>query len=135
MPFPWKSFRDWLTDEEAVGNLFRFRTPIKAGDPASIVDAVPADLREEHLRVINCAGANGKQMETELRAALRYLHTLPGLPIGVVEQPVNNRPDIPVVINPWASRERMLRLSGVSSKDELTDKLANLKSNLIEPTV
>ena len=135
MPFPWKSFRDWLADEEQLDNLFRFTTPIKAGDPDSIVDAVPADLREEHLRVINCAGANGKQMETELRGALRYLHSKPNLPIGIVEQPVNNRPDIPVVINPWATRERMLRLAGVSTKDELTDKLANLKHNLIEPTV
>ena len=135
MPFPWKSFRDWLADEEQLDNLFRFTTPIKAGDPDSIVDAVPADLREEHLRVINCAGANGKQMETELRAALRYLHSKPNLPIGIVEQPVNNRPDIPVVINPWATRERMLRLAGVATKDELTDKLANLKHNLIEPTV
>ncbi len=135
MPFPWKSFRDWIADEEALGNVVRFTTPIKAGDPDSIVDAVPADLREEHLRVINCAGANGKQMETELRAASRYLHSLPNNPIGVIEKPVNNRPDIPVVINPWATRERVLRMCGVSNKEELAAKLGSLKQNLIAPTV
>ncbi len=135
MPFPWKSFREWLADEEAVDNVVRFTTPIKAGDPSSIVDAVPPELREEHVRIFNCAGANGKQMETELRAASRYLHTLPNRPIGMIEQPVNNRPDIPVVINPWATRERMLRLSGVADKEALTEKLANLKSNLIDPVV
>ncbi len=135
MPFPWKSFRDWIADEEALGNVVRFTTPIKAGDPDSIVDAVPADLREEHLRVINCAGANGKQMETELRAASRYLHSLPNNPIGVIEKPVNNRPDVPVVINPWATRERVLRMCGVSSKEALAAKLGSLKQNLVEPTV
>lgn len=133
MPFPWKSFRDWIADEEAIGNVFQFTMPIKAGDPDSIVDAVPADLREEHLRVFNCAGANGKQMETELRAAGRYLHTLPNNPIGIVQQPINNRPDIPVAINPWATRERMLRMSGVADKDELCHKLATLKTSLIPP--
>lgn len=133
MPFPWKTFREWLADEEQIGNVFRFTMPIKAGDPASIVDAVPQSLKDEHLRVINCAGANGKQLETELRAACRYLHTLPNNPIGIVERPVNNRPDVPVVINPWATRERVLRMCGVTTKEELCEKLRTLKDNLIPP--
>jgi 4-hydroxy-3-polyprenylbenzoate decarboxylase len=133
MPFPWKTFREWLVDEEQIGNVFRFTMPIKAGDPASIVDAVPQGLKDEHLRVINCAGANGKQLETELRAACRYLHTLPNNPIGIVERPVNNRPDVPVVINPWATRERVLRMCGVTTKEELCEKLRTLKDNLIPP--
>lgn len=133
MPHPWTSFRDWLADEEARGEVVRFTTPIKAGDPASIVDAVPEDLRAEHLRVINCAGANGKMMESELRAALRYLHSLPNCPIGVIEQPVNNRPDVPVVINPWATRDRVLRMCGVSTKEELCDRFRRLKTDLVPP--
>ncbi len=134
MPFPWTSFRDWIADEEKDGNVFRFQPPIKAGDPNSIVDAVPQAMREENLRVINCAGANGKQMETELRAACSFLHTLPNNPIGIVEHPVNNRPDIPVVINPWATRERVLRMCGVKSKQELCEKFRTLKTTLVPPT-
>lgn len=133
MPHPWKSFRDWIADEERIGEVVRFEPPIKAGDPSSIVDAVPADLKAENLAVINCAGANGKVMETELRAASRYLHTLPNNPIGVIEHPVNNRPDVPVVINPWASRERILRMCGVKTKEELAKKFRTLKTNLIPP--
>lgn len=133
MPFPWKSMREWIADEEKLGNVFRFKTPIKAGDPDSIVDAAPADLKQYHREVINCEGANGKVMETELRAACRYLHTLPNNPMGIIEQPVNNRPDVPVIINPWATRERVLRMCGVESKQELCDKMRTMKTNLIEP--
>ena len=133
MPHPWKSFREWIADEEKQGDVLRIEAPIKAGDPNSIVDAVPADLKAEQMAVINCPGANGKMMETELRATCRYLHSLPNNPIGIIENPINNRPDIPVVINPWSTRERVLRMSGVSSKYELMEKIRNLKHNLIPP--
>jgi len=135
MAYPWTSIRDWLVDEEKLGHLVKIKTPIKAGDPNSIVDAVPADLKAEQMRVINCPGANGKVMETELRATLRYLHTLPNLPIGIVEKPINNCPDIPVIINPWADRGRVLRMCGVTSKDELLAKFRTLKTNLIAPKI
>ena len=133
MPFPWKSCRDWLADEERIGQVVRFAIPLKAGDPNSIVDPIPADLKDEQMRVINCPGANGKMMESELRAAVRYLHSLPGSPIGIVEHPINNRPDIPVIINAWATRERVLRMCGVSDKEELCQKLKRLRTNLIPP--
>ena len=71
MGFPWKSFREWLAEEEKLGEVLRIKEPIKCGDPDSIVDVVPPDLKEEQMRVINCPGANGKIMETELRATLR----------------------------------------------------------------
>ena len=63
MAYPWTSIRDWLADEEKLGHVLHIKTPIKAGDPNSIVDAVPADLKAEQMRVINCPGANGKVME------------------------------------------------------------------------
>ncbi len=133
MGFPWKSFREWLADEEKLGEVLRIKEPIKCGDPNSIVDVVPPDLREEQMRVINCPGANGKIMETELRATLRYLHSLPNRPIGIIEKPINNRPDVPVVINPFATLERSLRVCGVKTKDELCHKIATMKNTLIPP--
>lgn len=135
MPHPWKSFREWIADEEALGEVLRIKAPIKAGDPDSIVDAVPAELKAKQMAVINCPGANGKMMETELRATSRYLHSLPKNPIGLIENPINNRPDIPVVINPWATRERTLRMCGCSTKQELAQKIKHLKDNLIDPVV
>ncbi|MBI4447079.1 MAG: UbiD family decarboxylase [Acidobacteria bacterium] len=133
MPHPWRSFREWLAEEEKLGQAIRIKTPLKCGDPDSIVDAVPADLREEQMRVIRCFGANGKMMESEMRALVRYLHSLPNAPIGIIEKPINNRPDIPVVVNPWADRNRILRMCGVSNKEELCRKLQNLKNNLLTP--
>ncbi len=135
MAHPWKSMREWLADEEKLGQVIRISAPIKAGDPDSIVDAVPPEVAEENLRVINVTGASGKMMESELRAVSRYLHSLPGRPIGVIENPVNNCPDVPVVINPWADRERVLRMCGVSSKEELCKKLLTLKHKSIPPIV
>lgn len=135
MAYPWKSMRDWIADEEELGHVVRIKAPIKAGDPNSIVDAVPPEVKEENLRVINTAGANGKMMESELRATLRYLHTLPNRPIGVIENPINNRPDVPVVINPWADRQRVLRMCGVETKAELCKKFLGLKHNTIAPKV
>ena len=37
--------------------------------------------------------------ETEMRAVARYLHSLPNKPIGIIEKPIDNRPDIPMVVN------------------------------------
>ena len=133
MPHPWKSMRDWIADEEKRGHVVRFDVPIKAGDPNSIVPAVPDDVREEALRVINNPGATGMAMETELRAAGRYLHSLPDSPMGIIEHPVNNRPDVPIVINPWSSRERILHMCGVKTKEELCEKVKVLKTKLIPP--
>ena len=133
MGFPWRSFREWLADEEKLGDVVKVGVPIKCGDPESIVDAVPADLKAEQQRVINCAGANGKMMESEMRALLRYLHTFPNSPVGLIEKPVNNRPDVPVVINPFATRERSLRVCGVESKDELCGKIGKMKHTLVAP--
>src|SRR3990172_2498478 len=70
----------------------------------------------------------GKQPKTEIRATLRYLHTLPGKPIGILENPVNNRPDIPVVLNTWPTRERTLSGLGLKSKDEFCEKIDGLKN-------
>jgi len=135
MPFPWKSFRDWIAEEEKQGEVVRIKTAIKCGDPKSVVDAVPDDLKQENMRVNNQPGNLGKQMETELRAVGSYLHTLPNKPIGVIENPINNRPDIPIIINPWATRERSLRMFGCRDKEDLCRKYIELSSNLIPPVV
>jgi len=119
MPFPWKSLRDWVADEEKGGEVLRIKAPIKCGDYNNIVD------------IGN--GVPGKQPQTEIRAVVGYLHTLPGKPIGIIEHPVNNRPDIPVVVNPWPSRERTLRGIGLKTKDELCQKLQALKGSKIPP--
>ncbi len=119
MPHPYKSLRDWLADEEELGNVMRITEPIKCGDYDDIVD------------IGN--GVPGKQPKTEIRAVVRYLHTLAGKPIGILENPVNNRPDIPVVLNPWPSRERVMRGLGVENKDEFCDKIAALKGEKIKP--
>ncbi len=114
MSYPFKSFRDWIRFEETLGNVVRIKAPIKCGDYSDIVD-IGNDIP-------------GKQPKTEIRATLRYLHSLPGKPIGIVENPVNNRPDIPVVLNPWPTRERVLRGLGMKSKDEFSDKISRLKA-------
>ncbi|MFC2003517.1 UbiD family decarboxylase domain-containing protein [Chloroflexota bacterium] len=132
---PWRSFREWIEEEEKIGEVLRIKTPVKCGDPSSIVDAVPADVREASMRVNNCSGASGKQMETELRALGSYLHTLPNKPIGFIEKPVNNMPSVPIIVNPWATRERALRMLGCKDKEELCRKLRELKTNLIKPVV
>jgi 3-polyprenyl-4-hydroxybenzoate decarboxylase len=121
MPYPWISVRDWILEEEQLGNVVRTKTPIKCGDYNNIVDignSIP-----------------GKIPETEVRAFVRYLHSLPGKPIGIIENPVDNRPDIPVVVNPWPSRERALRGMGLSDKMELNDKIADIPNKRIKPTI
>ncbi len=64
MPYPYKSLAEWFADEEALGNVRRFTAPIKCGDYDEIVE------------IGN--GIPGKQPKTEIRALVRYLHTLPG---------------------------------------------------------
>ena len=114
MPYPWRSFREWVFEEEKLGNVVRAKKPMKAGDYNNLVD------------IGN--GIPGKIPETDLRAFSRYLHTLPGMPIGIVEKPINNRPDIPIVINPWPNRERMLRSAGCeNNKEKLAEKFSNFK--------
>ncbi len=119
MPHPYRSYREFLDDEEALGNVLRIRAPIRCGDYDEIVE------------IGN--GVPGKQPRTEVRATVRYLHTLPGKPIGILENPVNNRPDVPVVLNPWPSRERVLRGLGLPHKDALCEKIDGLKNGKIKP--
>lgn len=133
MSFPYQSYRDWLKDEEKLGRVVRIKAPIKCGDPKSIVDVVPRQLREEHIRVLNNPGAAGKQMETELKAVNCYLTMLPGKPIGIIENPINNKPDSPIILNPWATRERVLRMCGCQDKEEFVQKYRQLSTNLIPP--
>jgi 4-hydroxy-3-polyprenylbenzoate decarboxylase len=119
MPYPYKAFHEWFEEEEKLGNVLRIKTPLKCGDYGNIVD------------IGN--GIPGKQPETEMRAVSRYLHSLQGKPIGIIENPVSNRPDIPVVVNPWPTRERVLRGMGLGSKDELCKKITDIPTNRIKP--
>ena len=135
MSHPWKNFREWLDDEEKIGNVLRIKTPIKCGDPNSIVDVVPAGLKEEHLRVSNNPGANGKQMETELRALVRYLHTLPEKPIAIIENPINNLPNVPIIVNAWGTRERAMRMAGCTNMEDFSQVYIDLPNKLIPPVV
>gem|GEM_PF-168153 len=121
MPYPYRSFRDWLQEEERRGYVVRIPTPIQCGDYASIV------------AIGN--GIPGHQPETEVRALARYLHSLPGKPAGILERPVYNRPDIAVVVNPWPARERVLRGMGLRGKDQLCRKIKDLTSSRIKPRI
>jgi len=121
MPYPYKTYRDWFFDEEKEGRAIRIKKPIKCGDYNNIVDI----------------GNNipGKIPETEVRALARYLHSLPEKPTALVESPIDNRPDIPVIVNPFPNRERVLRGIGVKNKDEFCAKLSKISSNRIRPVV
>lgn len=119
MPYPYKSTRDWVADEEKLGNVVRIKAPISCGDYSNIVDIG--------------YGIPGKQPQTDVRATVRYLHTLPGKPIGILENPIDNRPDIPVLLNPWPNRERVLRGLGLKSKDELCQALKEIYDHRIKP--
>ncbi len=121
MPYPYQSLAEWLAEEEELGNVLRIKAPIKCGDYENIVD------------IGN--GIPGKQPETEIRALVRYLHTLPGKPIGIIENPVNNRPDVPVVVNPWPNRARVLRGMGMADKDSFCRTLEDIKKRRISPVV
>lgn len=135
MSYPWRNFRDWLDDEENVGNLLRIKTPINCGNPNSIVDAVPRKVREENFRVYNNPGASGKQFKTEVKALARYLHTLPNKPIGFIERPRYNLPSVPLVINPWCTRERVWRMANCTDKESFIDVFKNMSTRLISPVV
>ena len=119
MPYPYKTFREWFTEEEEKGHVVRITRPIKCGDYDNIID------------IGN--GIPGKQPETEVRALVRYLHSLPGKPMGIIENPIDNRPDIPVVVNPWPTRERVFSGMGVKTKDELCKKISDARSGYIDP--
>jgi len=121
MSYPYQSFRDWFLDEEKLGNVMRIKKPIKCGDYGNIVD-IGNDIP-------------GKIPETEMRALARYLHSLPGKPIALIENPVDNRPDMPVVVNPYPNRERVMRGMGVQDKDQLCQKLVDMPSNRIKPVI
>ncbi len=121
MPYPYKSFRDWFAAEEEYGEVVRIKTPIKCGDYDNLVELGQ--------------GIPGKRPETEMRALARYLHSLPGKPMGLIENPVNNRPDIPVVVNPWATRERVLRGMGLKTNEDLINKFNHMQKNNIKPVV
>ena len=108
MPFPYKGFREWIAEEEKLGNVVKVES-LKCGDYNNIVE------------IGN--GIPGKAPESEIRAFTRYLHSLPGNPIGLIEKPINNRPDIPVVINAWPTRERVERSCGCETRDEMCQKL------------
>ena len=119
MSYPYKNFREWILEEEKLGNVLRINAPIKCGDYSNIVD-IGGDVP-------------GKIPETELRAFSCYLHSLPQKPIGIIENPVNNRPDIPLVVNCWPGRERTLRALGCKDKEELAERFRNYKAKKIKP--
>jgi len=130
MSYPYKSIREWFSEEEELGNVLRMRMPIKCGDYNNLVDIGFADYNP----IDDPRGLfKGVLPETEMRAVARYLHSLPGKPIGIIENPVDNRPDIPVVVNIWPNDERTLRGLGLSNKFELADKIVNLLTNRIKP--
>jgi 3-polyprenyl-4-hydroxybenzoate decarboxylase len=121
MGYPYKSFREWISEEEALGNVVRVKAPIKCGDYDNVVD------------IGN--GVPGKQPESELRAVTRYLHSLPGKPIGIIEKPIDNRPDIPVITNLWPTRERTSRGLGCSDKAEFIKKFEIARRTRIKASI
>lgn len=130
MPYPYKSIREWLIDEEELGNVLRIRMPIKCGDYSNLVDIGFADYNP----IDDPRGEmKGKMPETEMRAVVRYLHSLPGKPIGIIENPIDNRPDIPVVVNIWPNDERTLRGMGLKDKEELIKKIEDMPKRRIKP--
>ena len=131
MPYPYKSIREWLSDEEKLGNVKKIKTPIKCGDYNNLVDI---GFEKYNSNIPDPRGEmKGVIPETEMRAVARYLHTLPGKPIGIIENPVDNRPDIPVVVNIWPNNERTLRGMGLKDKSELGEKLTSMHNNKIKP--
>jgi len=115
-----------------MGNVLRISTPIKCGDYSNLVDIGfekynPVDDPQGYMK--------GKIPETEVRAVARYLHTLPQNPIGIIEKPIDNRPDIPVVLNPWPNTEKTLKGMGLKSKFELIEKMDAFDRNRIKPVI
>lgn len=58
---------------------------------------------------------------------------MPREPIGIIENPISNRPDIPVVINSFGHPDRTLRALGCSTKEELIAKVAEMETKQIPP--
>jgi len=133
VPYPYKSIRDWFSDEEKLGNLLRISAPIKCGDYNNLVDV---EFEKYNANIPDPRGEmKGLLPETEMRALARYLHSLPQKPIGIIEKPIDNRPDIPVVVNIWPNPERVLRGMGIKDKTELCEKLAKMHDNKVKPAV
>jgi len=132
MPYPYTTFRDWLADEEAKGNVLRIKEPIKCGDYNSLVDIGFTDYNP----VPDPRGEmKGRIPETEMRAVARYLHSLPNNPIGIIEKPINNRPDIPVLVNIWPDTDRVWGNMGLKNKFDFVAKMAEFKTKRIPPSV
>jgi 3-polyprenyl-4-hydroxybenzoate decarboxylase len=132
MPYPYPDLRSWLAEEEALGNVVRIQKSIKCGDYANLVNI-------DFARYNNVPDPRGEmagvQPATEMRALVRYLHSLPNCPIGIIENPVDNRPDVPVVVNVWATFERTLRGLGLANQAELSAKLEKTLGGRIKPIV
>jgi len=132
MPYPYRTIRDWLASEEARGNVLRISQPVKCGDYDNLVDIGLADYNAAPDPDAEMVGV---MPETEMRAVTSYLHSLPGKPIGIIEQPVNNRPDIPVVTNTWPNLEKTLAAIDMTSKEELLAKMARFETDRIKANV
>jgi 4-hydroxy-3-polyprenylbenzoate decarboxylase len=133
MPFPYQSFREWLDDEEKEGNVLRIKTPIKCGDYSHLVEN---ELQEHNPGLPESKGLlKGVIPETELRATVAYLHSLPNNPIGIIEKPVDNRPEFPIVTNLWPNHERTLKGMGLKTKEEFVQKLPTVFKKKIKPVV
>jgi len=129
MPYPHRSFRDWLDEEERLGNVLRIRNPIKCGDYNHLVKV---DVAKHNPGLPDPEGLLKEiTPETEIRALVAYLHSLPGSPIGIIENPIDNRPDIPLVVNPWPNYERTLRGMGLKNKFEFVELLGVCPTNSV----
>jgi len=132
MGYPYQSIREWLAEEETNGNVIRIRQPIKCGDYNNLIDInftaynTAPDPRGE---------MQGVLPETDLRALCRYLHTLPGNPIGIIEKPICNRPDIPVVVNLWPDYNDVWSKMGLKNISEFVGKMAEFNAKRIPPAV
>ena len=130
MSYPYKTLHQWIDEEESLGNVLRIKTPIKCGDYNNLVDIGTTDYN----RFVDVRSEmKGKQPETDMRAIARYLHSLPGKPIGIIENPVDNRPDIPLAVNIWPDRERTLRGMGLKGKEEFVKHIGSILSKKIKP--
>lgn len=133
MAYPYRSFREWIDEEEQLGNVLRIRRPIKCGDYNHLVEV---DVAKDNPGIPEANGLLKEVVpETEMRALVAYLHSLPGSPIGIIENPIDNRPDIPLVVNPWPSYERTLRGMGLKSKFEFGDILSTITKKRVKPVV
>jgi len=132
MPYPFATIREWLEEEEKQGNVLRITQPIKCGDYNNMVDIGFAHYNP----VPDPEGEmDGKMPESELRAVTSFLHSLPNKPIGIIENPINNRPDVPIVTNIWPNLEKTLAYMGMQSKEEMLKKMSLFDKVRIKPNV